>query len=445
MRIKTIRTQGLFGIFNHVIPLCIDDRITIMHGPNGYGKTAILRLISDIFGATRMAVRELPFASIVLEFDEGTKLTVRKSDIPEEKRQRITYDCPPYESFELPEEPDSESQATAIERFVPGILRLSYDEWHHQYTGETFSTGEAIERFSEHLPLDARGTSYPDWLASLRESLDVHFIRATRLESSRIFRRPTRGKRRRFSPSVVGNYAEELSDHIRGTLAKYAELSQSLDRSFPQRLVTTTGQPPMSMADIRRRLADLEQRRQQLTDAGLLDKEEETHFDVASIDETKAEVLSLYIADVDKKLAVFDKLYARIDLLKTILNQRFSFKTVSIDKSTGIEFRSDDGALLSPEYLSSGEQHEVVLLYQLLFKVKVDSLILIDEPELSLHIAWQEQFLKDLAQITTLSSFDVVIATHSPQIISDRWDLTVELRGPKECANTSPSTLSLTR
>jgi predicted ATP-binding protein involved in virulence len=57
-------------------------------------------------------------------------------------------------------------------------------------------------------------------------------------------------------------------------------------------------------------------------------------------------------------------------------------------------------------------------------------LILIDEPELSLHVAWQVQFLKDLARVIKLSSFDVLLATHSPQIIDTRWDLTVELKGP---------------
>jgi predicted ATP-binding protein involved in virulence len=72
-----------------------------------------------------------------------------------------------------------------------------------------------------------------------------------------------------------------------------------------------------------------------------------------------------------------------------------------------------------------------VLLYQLLFKVKPNSLILIDEPELSLHVAWQKQFLRDLQEITKLASFDILLATHSPQIIHDRWDLTVELKEPE--------------
>ena len=89
-----------------------------------------------------------------------------------------------------------------------------------------------------------------------------------------------------------------------------------------------------------------------------------------------------------------------------------------------------DETTLPPEKLSSGEQHELVLLYELLFKVKPGSLILIDEPELSLHIAWQLEFLEDLQEITQLADLDVLIATHSPQIINDRWDLTVRLEGP---------------
>jgi predicted ATP-binding protein involved in virulence len=68
----------------------------------------------------------------------------------------------------------------------------------------------------------------------------------------------------------------------------------------------------------------------------------------------------------------------------------------------------------------------------LLFKVKPNTLILIDEPEMSLHISWQQEFLKDLQKITKLSGLDILMATHSPDIINDRWDLTVELEKPKQ-------------
>jgi predicted ATP-binding protein involved in virulence len=105
---------------------------------------------------------------------------------------------------------------------------------------------------------------------------------------------------------------------------------------------------------------------------------------------------------------------------------------MSISKDKGFTFTTADGKPLSPTDLSFGEQHELVMLYQLLFKVQPNSLVLIDEPEISLHVAWQVQFLKDLQEIIKLANFDVLVATHSPDIINDRWDLTVELQGPIE-------------
>ncbi|WP_242038138.1 AAA family ATPase [Tolypothrix sp. FACHB-123] len=49
MRIQQISVNGLFGLFDHVIPLNMDERITIIHGPNGFGKTAILKILNAFF------------------------------------------------------------------------------------------------------------------------------------------------------------------------------------------------------------------------------------------------------------------------------------------------------------------------------------------------------------------------------------------------------------
>jgi predicted ATP-dependent endonuclease of OLD family len=42
---------------------------------------------------------------------------------------------------------------------------------------------------------------------------------------------------------------------------------------------------------------------------------------------------------------------------------------------------------------------------------------LIDEPEISLHVAWQKEFLKDLQEIIKIQNMPVVIATHSPRLL----------------------------
>ena len=68
-----------------------------------------------------------------------------------------------------------------------------------------------------------------------------------------------------------------------------------------------------------------------------------------------------------------------------------------------------------------------MLHYDLLFRVRPNTLVLIDEPELSLHVAWQKKFLPDLLKIVATAQFDVVLATHSPFIVGDRSDLMVGL------------------
>jgi predicted ATP-binding protein involved in virulence len=452
--LQEIRTHKLFRLFDHVIPLNMDERITIIHGPNGFGKTAILRMIAGTFESRFSALRSLPFDRFDLEFDDGNVLTVDEHvPLEGENGNGVSLDFN-YSGNELFRLGRSRAHIAhqllhLIDDLAPGLQRVGETEWFYQHTGEILDLDDVVDRFGDRIEtrfgIRIPEQEQPEWFARLRDSLDVHFIRTNRLE--RADWEPDRRRSSRRTPTqVVVRYAGELASQIQTTLARYAELSQSLDRSFPGRLVTFPAAPVPEMDRILSKLTELETRRNELTDAGLLDKEEQTQFDVtAPIDKSKADVLSVYIEDVEKKLGVFDNLFARIDLFKKIVSSRFRFKTVSIDKTEGIVFSTPDGKPLPAASLSSGEQHEVVLLYQLLFKVKPQSLILIDEPELSLHIAWQEQFLKDLAQITCLSKFDVLIATHSPQIISDRWDLTVELLGPNGCESTSPTTQSLTR
>ena len=109
------------------------------------------------------------------------------------------------------------------------------------------------------------------------------------------------------------------------------------------------------------------------------------------------------------------------------MNAKFQHKRIRLDRQRGLVAKSDKDESLELDYLSSGEQHELVLHYDLLFRVPPNTVVLIDEPELSLHVAWQKRFLPDLVEIVQLSGFDVLIATHSPFIVGDREDLMVAL------------------
>ena len=126
-----------------------------------------------------------------------------------------------------------------------------------------------------------------------------------------------------------------------------------------------------------------------------------------------------------------NELQERIETFMGIIAPKLRNKKFRIDRNNGFIFEKTNGnpGKLEPAALSSGEQHQLVLFYELIFKSEDNPLFLIDEPEISLHIEWQRQFLQDISKITNLGGYTFVIATHSPHIIHNRRDLAVALEG----------------
>ncbi len=434
MRITHINVKGLFGIFDHDIPLNTDSRITIIYGPNGYGKTFTLSLLNSIFQNSYISsdIMNIPFNEISVTLDYKNLIKLEKQNNDKRKELIFGYKTPKsklklfqYKPLRRENRPFPSS---IFERFIPGIERIGPDIWMYLKTGEKLSYYELIDRFYDRLPHRLTKDvidKYPEWLTKIKSNVHIRFI-----ETQRLMRFSHEDPSQRIH--AVKEYSTEIKNTIQKKLAEYAELSQSLDRTFPVRLVKGNNKKEFSLDELRKRLHELELKRTQLMNTGLLDKEEFDLRELEMVDESNRNVLSVYIEDIEKKLAVFDDLTNKIELLIRIVNSRFLQKRLDISKQDGFVFITSNGRVLQPDKLSSGEQHVVVLLYELLFKVRPDSLILIDEPELSLHIVWQQEFLRDLQDIIGLAGFDTLIATHSPQIIHDRWDLAVELKGPGE-------------
>jgi len=84
-----------------------------------------------------------------------------------------------------------------------------------------------------------------------------------------------------------------------------------------------------------------------------------------------------------------------------------------------------DGKVVSKDRdiktLSSGERQVLILFTYLKFHNKTGTLFIIDEPELSLHPKWQEDFLKAV-EVLTPKNTQLIIATHSPIIVGNNKD-----------------------
>ena len=75
---------------------------------------------------------------------------------------------------------------------------------------------------------------------------------------------------------------------------------------------------------------------------------------------------------------------------------------------------------------STGEQQLLALFYGVLVALPPRCVVLIDEPELSLHVAWQLTLVQDLVEAADMRGSRIVVATHSPAIVNDWWDWVVE-------------------
>ncbi len=440
MRIKQISVTNLFGIFNHTISLNMEERITIIHGPNGFGKTVLLRILNGIFNSRYSELRSIPFSEFRVDFDDDSNMQVTKEPIAQlgenenETKLMFLFVKPGSEIQTFSTNYLEESKVIDSIKLIPGLVRISPTIWLDLPNNEELYLEDICDRFSQLLPVNLTEIKKePAWLSELKKSINVRLIGTQRLLNLSKDRRVVLYSGRAKMKECVATYSEELGKNIQAKLAEYGALSQSLDRTFPVRVVNQKAPSNLTEDIVCKKLSELEEKRSRIIEAGLLDKDETDDFQVnQEIDDRTKSFLSVYVEDVENKLIVFKEIANKIDLLKKIIQERFLYKKMTISKEKGFTFTSDNGKPLSPTDLSSGEQHELVMVYELLFKTKPNSLVLIDEPELSLHVAWQVKFIKDLQAIIQLANFDILMATHSPDIISDRWDLTVELKGPME-------------
>ncbi|MCD4785861.1 MAG: AAA family ATPase [Candidatus Eremiobacteraeota bacterium] len=443
MRIKEISVKKLFGMFDYTIPLNLDEHITIIHGPNGYGKTNILKLIKASFSFDLEILHKIPFDKYDLIFDDSSVYSIKKkseNDPVEIPGFLFIYEKPGKQPLIYPGKNGSDKQLDffpellkhefsieMIEEIMPNLSRIGRERWIDDRSGRIISLSQIMKHYNFNLPMNK-----PEWLENIIESPPIYFI-----ETQRLLIIPEEGthRSRRINPrktKVVEKYSEELSKKIEAKLAESAELSQKLDSTFPNRLLQLSNNEKLDERYLREELNNLEKRRRKLMDTGLLEKDEGVEIPMGDIDSAKKEVLSLYINDTEEKLSIFDEMSDKIELMKTIINNHFSYKEMSISKEKGFVFTDNNGNIINPSDLSSGEQHQLVLLYAMLFEVNPGSMILIDEPEISLHVAWQKDFIRDLQRIAKMVNLDFLIATHSPQIINERWKLTVELKGVGE-------------
>ena len=109
---------------------------------------------------------------------------------------------------------------------------------------------------------------------------------------------------------------------------------------------------------------------------------------------------------------------AKTDFHDTI-DSLFSETMKTIDRTSNELVFLQYGEKLSPYRLSSGEKQMLIILLTVLLQNNEPYVLLMDEPEASLHVEWQQRLVSIIRKMNP--NAQIILTTHSPALIMDGW------------------------
>lgn len=123
---------------------------------------------------------------------------------------------------------------------------------------------------------------------------------------------------------------------------------------------------------------------------------------------------------IKEKEQIKESINYKFDLFLKIINTVFggTHKKFELDSSNDIIFKIGNDEIL-PYQLSSGEKQMLIILLKVLLQDNQPYILLLDEPEISMHISWQHHLVENIQKLN--ENCQLIIATHSPSLLGKVW------------------------
>jgi len=442
LRLVTASAERVLGEYDHSFSIPPNDEFVILYGPNGVGKTKFLEIIDALTRLSGFALSSLPFESAELTYSDGSVLSVMRLAVSNEDRAelaepsfsvRFSLKRPGCDPFAWDYEDDGFNDM--VRKSLP-YEQITEFLWQDPNDGETLHIDELRARFAHRIKKREQNTPQeledfvklvPSFLIETQRLRIEQFAlqsASSRFGSARSSRKPR---------SRITEQAEKIRTLLNGAQTEHSRITQQLDRTFPNRVLGSTPRD-LDSDSIRERYNSQNDFRSRLGRVASVALDDELSLPQGELEGWELKLLNIYLDDANQKLAPFVDLLTKIELLENIVNARLLNKQLQVTDGEGLSVHhTATGRPIALDSLSSGEQHEIILMIDLLFNVPRGAVVLVDEPEISLHVVWQVSFIPDVRRIAELAGFRFVVATHSPQIINDEWDRAIRL-GPPEAA-----------
>lgn len=418
--------------------------VNILIGVNGCGKTTILNLLHAILSPDLRSVLDVRFDEAVIKLRGVTGNSVRTVKVKVDLEDRILK---------------LSVGRTRINLDIDFILgRRDPRYYRHPETGQ-------IVRRMPPRP-SSRGRKVPELtLTELTALVPIVWLPVSRRfpETDAEEERHPRTETAEWVDRRLKNLLSNLSQYHSRLNARLSERYKEFEHQVLSAILYSKEEDQLdsiresirdSMVHLSSTDAEKEQLRSAFEVAGLLDEQMEMrindHFAAAeevlkrineNADWALKDILVLPIIGRTKAMVEYageleedrEQIFSPLRLYEETVNSFLNDKSASVDESGNLKIESASSSDLDTQFLSSGEKQILILLTQALLEVDQPVIYIADEPELSLHVSWQEKLLESLVtlgqqtQAPSSNQMQIIVATHSPDIVGKIQDKVLDL------------------